>query len=113
MMCGENLDTELVKDISVTDIIRVEIDGDLWMCIMQDNERSGSVKLWLADHQSKGDLVVSPRKWCTEWVGGDYEVDYVTDVRGGALAVLLEYANEWAYLYRDADKGEFGNETHE
>jgi len=97
----------------VTDIIQVEIDGDLWMCIMQDNERSGTVKLWLADHQSKGDLVVSPREWCTEWVGDDYEVDYVTGVRGQALAVLTECASEWAYLYRDANKGEFGNETHE
>lgn len=94
----------------MTDIIRVEIDSDLWMCIMQDNEKAGTVKLWLADHQSKGDLVVSPREWCTEWVGVRHEVDYVTDVRGQALAVLTEYANEWAYLYRDADKGEFGND---
>ena len=97
----------------MTDIIRVEIDGDLWLCIMQDDERSGTIKLWLADHQSKGDLVVSPREWCTEWVGDNYEVDYVTDVRGMGLSILTGYANEWAYLYRDADKGEFGDETHE
>jgi len=113
MVYGENLDTELVKDISVTDIIRVEIDGDLWMCIMQDDEKTGSVKIWLADHQSEGDLVVPPRDWCTEWVGGDYEELYVTDVRGMGLSILTGYANEWAYLYRDADKGEFGDETHE
>ena len=97
----------------MTDIIRVEIDGDLFMCIMQDDEKAGTVKLWLADHQREVTLVVPPRDWCTEWVGGDYEELTVTDVRGGSLAVLLESANEWAYLYRDADKGEFGNETHE
>ena len=97
----------------MTDIIRVEIDGDLFMCIMQDDEKAGTVQLWLADLQSEGDRVVLPREWCTEWVGGDYEGLYVTGVRGQALAVLTEYANEWAYLYRDADKGEFGNETHE
>ena len=97
----------------MTDLMRVEIDGDLFMCIMQDDEKAGTVQLWLADLQSEGDRVVLPREWCTEWVGGDYENLNVTDVRGGSLAVLLEYANEWAYLYRDADKGEFGNETHE
>ena len=113
MMYGENLDIELVKDISVTDIIRVEIDGDLFLCIMQDDEKAGTVQLWLADLQSEGDQVVLPREWCTEWVGGDYENLHVTGVRCGALASLLMDANEWAYLYRDADKGEFGNETHE
>ena len=107
MMYGENLDIELVKDISVTDIIRVEIDGDLFMCIMQDDEKAGTVQLWLADLQSEGDQVVLPREWCTEWVGGDYENLHVTGVRCGALASLLMDANEWAYLYRDADKGEF------
>ena len=113
MVYGESLDIELVKDISVTDIIRVEIDGDLWMCIMQDDEKTGSVKLWLADHQREVNLVVPPRDWCTEWVGGDYEGLYVTDVRGMGLSILTGYANEWAYSYRDADKGEFGDETHE
>ena len=49
----------------MTDIIRVEIDGDLWLCILQDDEKAGSVKVWLADHQSKGDLVVPLRDWCT------------------------------------------------
>ena len=97
----------------MTDMVRVEIDGDLWLCILQDDEKAGSVKIWLADHQSKGDLVVPPREWCTEWVGGDYEELYVTGVRGQALAILLEYAGEWSYLFRDANKGEFGNETHE
>ena len=97
----------------MTDIIRVEIDGDLFMCIMQDDEKAGTVQLWLADLQSEGDQVVPPREWCTEWVGGDYENLHVTGVRCGALASLLMDANEWAYLYRDADKGEFGNETHE
>ena len=113
MVYGESLDIELVKDISVTDIIRVEIDGDLWMCIMQDDEKAGSVKLWLADHQREVNLVVPPRDWCTEWVGGDYEELYVTGVRGMGLSILTGYANEWAYSYRDADKGEFGDETHE
>ena len=94
----------------MTDIIRVEIDGDLFMCIMQDDEKAGTVQLWLADLQSEGDRVVLPREWCTEWVGGDYEGLYVTGVRGQALAVLTEYANEWAYLYRDTNKGEFGND---
>ena len=97
----------------MTDIIRVEIDGDLFMCIMQDDEKAGTVQLWLADLQSEGDRVVLPREWCTEWVGGDYEELTVTDVRGMGLSILTWYANEWAYLYRDADKGEFGNETHE
>jgi hypothetical protein len=97
----------------MTDIIRVEIDGDLWMCIMQDDEKAGTVKLWLSDQQTRypDKTVVLPRDWCTEWVGGDYEGLYVTGVRGGGvLAILLEYASEWAYLYRDADKGEFGND---
>lgn len=94
----------------MTDMVRVEIDGDLFMCILQDDEKAGSVKIWLADHQSKGDLVVPPRDWCTEWVGGDCEELYVTGVRGQALAILLEYAGEWSYLFRDANKGEFGNE---
>ena len=97
----------------MTDIIRVEIDGDLWMCIMQDDEKAGTVKLWLADHQREVTLVVPPRDWCTELVGGDYEELTVTDVRGMGLSILTGYANEWAYLYRDADKGEFGDETHE
>ena len=97
----------------MTDIIRVEIDGDLWLCILQDDEKAGSVKLWLADHQSKGDLVVPPRDWCGEWVGDDYENLHVTGVRGQGLNILLDYANEWAYSYRDANKGEFGDETHE
>ena len=113
MVYGENLDIGLAKDISVTDIIRVEIDGDLFMCIMQDDEKAGSVQLWLSDLQSKGDRVVPPREWCTEWVGGDYENLHVTDVLGMGLSILTAYANEWAYLYRDADKGEFGDETHE
>ena len=99
----------------MTDLIRVEIDGDLFMCIMQDDEKAGTVKLWLSDQQTRypDKTVVLPRDWCTEWVGGDYEGLYVTGVRGQALAVLTEYANEWAYLYRDANKGEFGDETHE
>ena len=97
----------------MTDIIRVEVDGDLWMCIMQDDERAGSVKLWLADHQREVNLVVPPRDWCTEWVGGDYEELTVTGVLGMGLSILAGYANEWAYSYRDADKGEFGDETHE
>ena len=115
MVYGESLDIELVKDISVTDIIRVEIDGDLFMCIMQDDEKAGTVKLWLSDQQTSypDKTVVLPRDWCTEWVGGDYEGLYVTDVRGMGLSILTGYANEWAYLYRDADKGEFGDETHE
>ena len=97
----------------MTDIIRVEIDGDLYMCIIQDdhhNHKAGTVKILLNDHQNKDNPVVLPREWCAEWVGGEYAGLYVTGVSGGALAVLLEYANEWAYLYRDADKGEFGNE---
>ena len=97
----------------MTDIIRVEIDGDLFMCIMQDDEKAGSVKLWLNDHQSEVALVVPPRDWCTEWVGGDYEELTVTGVLGMGLSILTGYANEWAYLYRDADEGEFGDETHE
>ena len=112
MMYGENLDIELVKDISVTDIIRVEIDGDLFMCIMQDDEKAGTVKLWLSDQQTSypDKTVVPPREWCPEWVGVRHQKLYVTGVRGQALAVLTEYANEWAYLYRDANKGEFGDE---
>ena len=94
----------------MTDLMRVEIDGDLFMCIMQEDEKAGSVKLWLNDHQSKGDLVVPPRDWCTEWVGDEYAELYVTGVRGQGLGILLEYAHEWAYSYRDADKGEFGND---
>ena len=96
----------------MTDIIRVEIDGDLYMCIMQDDEKAGTIKLWLSDQQTRypEKTVVLPRDWCTEWVGGDYEGLYVTGVYGGSLAVLLEQASEWAYLYRDADKGEFGND---
>ena len=90
----------------MTDMVRVEIDGDLWLCILQDDEKAGSVKIWLADHQRKGDLVVPPRDWCTEWVGGDYEELTVTGVHGMGLSILTGYANEWAYLYRDADKGE-------
>ena len=113
MVYGENLDTELAKDISVTDIIRVEIDGDLYMCIIQDDHKAGTVKILLNDHQNKDKPIVLPREWCTEWVGGEYAGLWVTGVRGQALAVLTECANEWAYLYRDADKGEFGNETHE
>ena len=97
----------------MTDIIRVEIDGDLFIRIMQDDWKAGTVKLWLADYQREVHLVVPPREWCTEWVGDDYEVDYVTGVRGQGLGILLDYAHEWAYLYRDADKGEFGDETHE
>jgi len=64
----------------------------------------------LNDHQSKGDLVVPPRDWCTEWVGDDYEELTVTGVLGMGLSILTGYANEWAYLYRDANKGEFGND---
>ena len=94
----------------MTDLMRVEIDGDLFMCIMQEDEKAGSVKLWLNDHQSKGDLVVPPRDWCTEWVGDEYAELYVTGVRGQGLGILLEYAHEWAYSYRDADKGEFGDD---
>lgn len=97
----------------MSETVRVEIDGDLWMCIMQDDEKAGTVKLWLSDQQTRypDKTVVLPRDWCTEWVGGDYEGLYVTGVRGGGvLAILLEYASEWAYLYRDADKGEFGND---
>ena len=99
----------------MTDLIRVEIDGDLFMCIMQDDEKAGTVKLWLSDQQTRypAKTVVPPREWCPEWVGVRHQILYVTGVRGQALAVLTEYANEWAYLYRDADKGEFGNETHE
>ena len=94
----------------MTDMVRVEIDGDLWLCILQDDEKAGSVKIWLADHQSKGDLVVPPRDWCAEWVGDEYAGLYVTGVRGQGLSILLEYAHEWAYSYRDANKGEFGND---
>ena len=99
----------------MTDLIRVEIDGDLFMCIMQEDEKAGTVKLWLSDQQTRypDKTVVPPRDWCTEWVGGDYEGLYVTDVRGMGLSILTGYANEWAYLYRDANKGEFGDETHE
>ena len=96
----------------MTDLMRVEIDGDLFMCIMQEDEKAGTVKLWLSDQQIRypEKPVVLPRDWCTEWVGGDYKGTRVTGVYGGSLAVLLEQASEWAYLYRDADKGEFGNE---
>ena len=99
----------------MTDLVRVEIDGDLFMCIMQDDEKAGTVKLWLSDQQTSypDKTVVLPRDWCTEWVGGDYEGLYVTGVLGMGLSILTGYANEWAYLYRDADKGEFGDETHE
>jgi hypothetical protein len=97
----------------MTDMVRVEIDGDLWLCILQDDEKAGSVKILLNDHQNKDNPVVLPREWCTEWVGGEYAGLYVTGVRGQALAILLEYAGEWSYLFRDANKGEFGNETHE
>ena len=94
----------------MTDMVRVEIDGDLFMCILQDDEKAGSVKILLNDHQNKDNPVVLPREWCTEWVGGEYAGLYVTGVRGQALAILLEYAGEWSYLFRDANKGEFGNE---
>ena len=97
----------------MTDMVRVEIDGDLWLCILQDDEKAGSVKILLNDHQNKDNPVVLPREWCTEWVGGEYAGLYVTGVRGQALAILLEYAGEWSYLFRDANKGEFVNETHE
>ncbi len=97
----------------MTDMVRVEIDGDLWLCILQDDEKAGSVKILLNDHQNKDNPVVLPREWCTEWVGGEYAGLYVTGVRGQALAILLEYAGEWSYLFRDANKGEFGDETHE
>lgn len=98
----------------MTDMVRIEIDGDLYMCIIQDDHKAGSIKILLNDHQSKDNPVVLPREWCAEWVGDEYAGLYVTDVRGGGvLAILLEYASEWAYLYRDAQKGEFGNETHE
>ena len=97
----------------MTDMVRVEIDGDLWLCILQDDEKAGSVKILLNDHQNKDNPVVLPREWCTEWVGGEYAGLYVTGVRGQALAILLEYAGEWSYLFRDANKGEFGNEPHE
>ena len=33
----------------MTDLMRVEIDGDLFMCIMQEDEKAGTVKLWLSD----------------------------------------------------------------
>jgi len=94
----------------MTDMVRVEIDGDLFMCILQDDEKAGSVKILLNDHQNKDNPVVLPREWCTEWVGGEYAGLYVTGVRGQALAILLEYAGEWSYLFRDANKGEFGND---
>jgi len=94
----------------MTDMVRVEIDGDLFMCILQDDEKAGSVKILLNDHQNKDNPVVLPREWCTEWVGGEYAGLYVTGVRGQGLAILLEYAGEWSYLFRDANKGEFGND---
>ena len=94
----------------MTDMVRVEIDGDLFMCILQDDEKAGTVKILLNDHQNKDNPVVLPREWCTEWVGGEYAGLYVTGVRGQALAILLEYAGEWSYLFRDANKGEFGND---
>ena len=94
----------------MTDMVRVEIDGDLFMCILQDDEKAGSVKILLNDHQSKDNTVVLPREWCAEWVGDEYAGLYVTGVRGQGLGILLEHAHEWAYSYRDADKGEFGNE---
>ena len=96
----------------MTDLIRVEIDGDLFMCIMQEDEKAGTVKLWLSDQQTRypDKTVVLPREWCAEWVGDEYAGLYVTGVRGQGLGILLEYAHEWAYSYRDADKGEFGND---
>lgn len=94
----------------MTDMVRVEIDGDLWLCILQDDEKAGSVKILLNDHQNKDNPVVLPREWCAEWVGDEYAGLYVTGVRGQALAILLEYAGEWSYLFRDANKGEFGND---
>ena len=96
----------------MTDMVRVEIDGDLWLFILHDDEKAGSIKILLNDHQNKDNPVVLPREWCAEWVGDEYAGLYVTGVRGQGLGILLEHAHEWAYSYRDADKGEFGNDLY-
>ena len=94
----------------MTETVRVEIDGDLFLYVMQDKHEHGTVQVWLSDKEIQGSKPVLPRRWCTEWVGEDYKGTRVTGVYGGSLAVLLEQASEWAYQHRDADNEEFGNE---
>ena len=81
---------------------RIEIDGDLFLYILQDSHKKGTVNLWLSDRSKDEFMTVLPRHWCPEWVGGDYEGFTVTGVSGYGLAVLIENANEWAYLFRNA-----------
>ena len=94
----------------MSETVRVEIDGDLFLYVMQDKHDIGTVQVWLSDKTTQWNNPVLPRRWCTEWVGGDYKGTRVTGVYGGSLAVLLEQAKEWAYQHRDNDNGEFGNE---
>ena len=89
---------------------RVEIDGDLFLYILQDDYGRGTVSLWLSDQSKDLYRTVLPQHWCPEWVGRDYEKFTVTEVSSGALAVLIDTASEWAYLYRDAQKEKISND---
>ena len=90
--------------------VRIKIDGDLFLYVLQDSHKKGTVNLWLSDRSKDIFMTVLPRHWCPELVGRDYEGFTVTEVSSGALAVLIDTASEWAYLYRDAQKEKISND---